>query len=113
MLINDLYYTRTAHGKPWSFKKSQFRKLEVPPQVLSSRPYRQDSHTPAAGRTRSSCMRWNAHENARGFNFGCINPNPRNEQQAVVELLQKEHGCAGASLHTLEFGLVAVIGTKR
>lgn len=34
VLINDLYYTREAHGKPWSFKKSQFRKLEISPKVL-------------------------------------------------------------------------------
>lgn len=63
VLINDLYYTREAHGKPWTFSKSQFRKLEIPPQ-------------------------------------------------AVVDLLRTEHGMAGAALHTLEFGLVAVIGTK-
>lgn len=33
VLINDLYYTRKAHGQPWAFRKSQFRKLEIPPQV--------------------------------------------------------------------------------
>ncbi|EWM23472.1 methyltransferase type 11 [Nannochloropsis gaditana] len=34
VLINDLLYTRPDASAPWTFKKSQYKKLEVPPEEV-------------------------------------------------------------------------------
>jgi hypothetical protein len=115
VLINDLYYTREGHGKPWAFKKSQFRKLEVPPQVRISLTdgymcvyvhVYEHVYVPGSSNQKS------ATQTAPFRSAPPLSPPPHTHMQAVVELLQGEHGMAGAALHTLEFGLVAVIGTK-